>query len=144
MEAGAFRPVNVALLCSGEALLRLLDRGDGLGDEVHTADLRDHRGQHPLDGRAPPSPAGLAGQTQRARRARGFIVAAVHEVTPPRRVQLGVQAKTKTKLMLKNLKELLLVFNPFMTITLLSADADALEIDLNLSVFFSAAPEMWF
>lgn len=66
----------------------------------------------------------------------------VHEVTPPRRVQLGVQAKTKKKLMLKNLKELLLVFNPFMMITLLSADADALGIDLNVSVFFSVAPEM--
>lgn len=43
--------------------------------------------------------------------------------------------------MLKNLKELLLI-SCLMMITLRSADADAPEIDLNVSVFFSFTPEM--
>lgn len=47
----------------GEKLLRLPDRGDGLRDEMYPADLRDHRGQHPLDGPERPSAPGLAGQT---------------------------------------------------------------------------------
>lgn len=52
--------------CPGEGLLRLPDRGDRLGDEVYTTDVRDHRGQHPLGGHQSSTAAGLAGQTQAA------------------------------------------------------------------------------
>lgn len=66
--------LSIAALYSGEKLLWLSKRGDRLRDEVHTADLRDHWGKHPLDGHQSSSVAGLAGQMETQTRSWGFIV----------------------------------------------------------------------
>lgn len=65
--------LSIPTLYSGEKVLWLANWGDGLRDEVYTADLRDHRGQHPLDGHQSSSVAGLAGQTWPQTCAWGFV-----------------------------------------------------------------------
>lgn len=68
-------------MSSGEGFLRLPDGGEGSWAEVHSAGLREHRGEHPLDGQEPPSAAGLAqptGTQEQNRSLKRFLCGPLH------------------------------------------------------------------